>query len=305
MGVVFVSTRFELAAGSRWWGIVGRSVAAMTALRVVRGFVTIALVTFGLVLSHSETAGAHRPLFAGNDGIDINSAVRIGDPAVSYVIYLELVENVPYRWIVLDNETPRRIPLQLGAPAKSDWESADPVVVMFGPGLPEGTNPLPIEPPEDREERGDREGSEGGGGPDRVDGGTANVRDSVEVGRAHSNSGVIALHTGQSTTSFYEPVTGTTSRILIDTEVALPERGTYYVVVYDREGRGGKFWLGVGEQENFGWRDVVRLPAWVRDVRHFHGTGGWPRWMWGFTGIVLATPMGIGWWRRRRGSQGR
>src|SRR5690606_41216641 len=98
---------------------------------------------------------------------------------------------------------------------------------------------------------------------------------------------------------FSEPFTGTRSWILAETRVALPEPGTYYAVVYDRARRGGRVWLALGDREDFGWRDILRLPGWIRAVRRFHREPGLPPWMWGAAFILCASIVGVAWWLRQ------
>lgn len=93
---------------------------------------------------------------------------------------------------------------------------------------------------------------------------------------------------------FDEPVTGTSSWIVADTEVELPH-GTYYGVVVDESGRGGKFWVAVGRRESFTWRDVWRLPGVIQAVRRFHEEPGRPPWMWVAGAVFTATPPTLGW----------
>lgn len=98
---------------------------------------------------------------------------------------------------------------------------------------------------------------------------------------------------------FYEPVTGTESHIVVDTRVALSQVGTYYGVVHEASGRGGKVWVSVGQREGLSWRDIPRLPGWIATVRRFHEVSGWPRWAWMSALGILAVGFGIGLWARR------
>lgn len=225
-------------------------------------------LVLALVLWLSGVGSAHRPLFSGTDASNPDSAMRFPDPSVSHVIYYELTVEAPYRWFVFENEKLREVAIQLGVPAGEPGEGIDPVMLLFGPGFTDLPDWLPFVPAQ-----GVGEGA-------------------IEIPRADKPR------------HFDEPITGTKSWILVDTHVPLPSSGTYYGVVYDRNGQEGKVWVSVGQREGFGWRDVFRLPGWIRNVRQFHQVSGWPRWVWiGASGILGVAAIALGWvvrrWRRR------
>lgn len=217
------------------------------------------IFVLAFVVIATEEVAAHRPIFAEMAAAEPESAVRINDPTASHVMYAELTPSAPSRWFVFDMETPGSIKFQLGTPAASGWESTSPAVALLGPGL-SGEPDAALNPP------------------------TASER-----------VGMATLPRLDGEQFFDEPVTGTTSWILMDAELTLPEPGTYYGVVLDRSGQGGKFWVGVGERENFTWRDVLRLPGWVTDVRRFHEVPGWPLWMWFAAAVLVAGLIALGW----------
>lgn len=220
-------------------------------------------LAFVLVLAMSGSAAAHRPLFSGNRGAHPDAAVRIPDSSVSHVLYSELTTEAPYFWFVFDHEQPGPIPFQLGAPAGSGWERTDPVVVLMHHESSEPPDPQAV------------------------------------VASPSESGGAIVIRNLHEAQLFEEPVTGTTSWILAETEVRLPAAGTYYGVLHEQSGRGGKFWVAVGEREKFSGRDIWRLPGLIRDVRRFHEVSGWPPWMWIAGCVLVATPVGIGWSARR------
>lgn len=222
-----------------------------------------------LVLCLTGATSAHRPLFPGPRAADPDSAVRIADPAVSYVIYSELTEETPYTWFVFENDAPREVAVQLGLPEEPRRHVARPVVVLFGPGLPDPPDRLPVAPPQ-----GD-------------------------------DAGATAVTPTDTPEPFSEPVMGTKSRIVADTHLRLPSAGTYYGVLYDAEGEEGKVWVSIGQREGFGWRDITRLPGWIRDVRRFHEVSGWPSWAWmSVAGLLVLASLVGGWIIRRRRAEG-
>src|SRR5690606_15242101 len=94
---------------------------------------------------------------------------------------------------------------------------------------------------------------------------------------------------------FHEPVTGTRSRIVAKTQLRLPAAGTYLAALYDAQGEEGKAWISLGQREGFRWRDIARLPGWIRDVRRFHEVPGLPTWAWiGVAGVVALGSIVVG-----------
>lgn len=230
-----------------------------------RAWVCSPALVLALALALSGAASAHRPLFSGTKAAHPDAAVRIADPSVSHVIYAELTAGAPQSWFVLDTAGPREVAVQLGVPAEPRRQVADPVVVLFGPGLPDPPDRLPLAPPQEQ------------------------------------GLGVLAIKGTGTSSPFHEPVTGTRSRIHAETRLRLPSAGTYYGAVYDASRQGGKVWLAIGQREGFTWGDLPRLPGWIGDVRRFHEVSGWPRWAWmGTGGLLAAGSLVLGWVIRRR-----
>lgn len=217
------------------------------------------IFAFALIITMPAEVAAHRPLFAGMAAAEPEAAVRINDPTASHVLYAELTASAPYRWFAFDMERPASIKFQLGTPVGSGWESTSPALALLGPGL--------------------------SGAPDAA----------LNVPALSERDGMAVLSRSDEERFFDEPVTGTTSWILMDRELTLPEPGTYYGVVFDRSGQGGKYWVGIGERESFTWRDVLRLPGWVQAVRRFHEVPGWPLWMWIAAAVLVAGVIALGW----------
>jgi monofunctional biosynthetic peptidoglycan transglycosylase len=69
---------------------------------------------------------------------------------------------------------------------------------------------------------------------------------------------------------FYEPFTGTSSWILREQDVKLPDAGRYYVVAYDPDGKPGKLWAALGRKEAWGAKDMLKMPKIITAVRQFH-----------------------------------
>lgn len=232
------------------------------------GLARTALLVFTSVLILSWATSAHRPLIAGPGASDPNSAPRLSNPSISRVIYYELDNRGDVQWFVIENDRPREVPVQLGVPLGSPLESAQPVIVFFGPGL-----------------------------DGRVEGG--GIEPAVQP-PWDADTGTLVLSRSDNPKPFYEPVTGTKSMILADTSVQLPSPGSYYGAVFDASGGEGKVWVGLGRREGFTWRDVGCLPGWIRDVRRFHEVPGMPRWAWIATAGLAAVVAAIVLWVMRR-----
>lgn len=225
----------------------------------------VAVLPILLTLSLAPVTSAHRPLFANTDASHPDAALRIPDPSVSHVVYAELTDEHAQKWFVFQNEKPREVPIKVGIPAAVSQGEFRPTVVLFGPGWPEPSEDLPYSPPQ------------------------------------AEPVGAFTLPTVDRSHRFYEPVTGTESHIVVDTQVRLPEAGIYYGVVYEPNGLAGKVWIGLGSSEGFSWRDAARLPGWIGEVRRFHEVSGWPRWAWMSTlGVLAVVLVGLVWWRLRR-----
>lgn len=233
----------------------------------VERWVKAGLLAALLVLLLSAPARAHRPLFADGRGSDPGSALSVPNATVSYVLYAQLPQQAPVFWFALDVSRPVDVPLQLAVPDGVDWRELELVLALYPPGwkerLEEPGAAMPPPLPEHPAEAAD---------------------DEPFIVRPRGDAQL-----------FHEHVTGTKSWILAETQVTLSEPGTYYGVVYDAAGRGGKVWIAVGERERFTWRDLWRLPKLVRDVRRFHGLAGHPAWMWVAAGAFLAAPPAAGW----------
>lgn len=249
-----------------------RDVAPCSLHRQKHRFVALGIVLL-LALAVSGPAAAHRPLFAQGRGESPEDAVLIKDPAVSHVVYFELTPEAPYFWFAFASAQFGRVPVQVAVPAPAGRRDARPVLVLYYPDSWAQSAPAPPVTP-------------------------ARLAEDV-ASRPESAAGATIVRPASDPRVFDEPVTGTTSWIFADTEAPLPDVGTYYGVVYDESGRGGKFWIALGRRERFTWRDVWRLPETIQEVRRFHDVAGRPAWMWAAGGIFVGVPPFIGWMGRR------
>lgn len=232
-------------------------------VRVKLVCLALLILILGVIFGSGQVASAHRPLFSNPSAGRQSGAIRIADPSVSHVIYMELTAEVPMGWFVLENDGSLDVDVQLGVPVGPADKGVDPVIVLLGPELPGGADSLSealsFLPPEAAE------------------------------------GGAVVLPLLDEPRQFEEPVTDTESRILTDTTVTLPAPGPYYGLVVDRSGKGGKIWVGFGQREGFGLRDLPRLPRWIRRVREFHEVPGWPRWVRIGASALVFLSLSVGW----------
>jgi len=178
---------------------------------------------------------AHRPMFSDRSGLGPDTAVPVSRPEVSQVIYRELSAETRQLWLSLDADAGFGLYVQIGVPVLERLRSFRPAVLVVGPGLGQVLSPVAL--------------PEGTGGIDLRTDDVANPR------------------------FFHEPFTNTDSWILRSETVTLPAAGRYYVVAYHPSGEGGKFWLAVGQKEDFGVLDFFRMGEWTRKIQAFHEVG--------------------------------
>ena len=72
--------------------------------------------------------------------------------------------------------------------------------------------------------------------------------------------------------TFYEPVTGTNSIILVEATISVPASGRYYLVAFSDEPlpENAKLWVAIGTKERFGLKELFGLGRIRKDVREFH-----------------------------------
>ncbi len=187
------------------------------------------LVAFGTC---AVSAQAHKPIFSDGSEQDPESAIRIDDVAVSYVVYHEATTEAPLLWLSFDATAGQEIFAQLGVPVIDRLRDLRPSLALLGPGLPEVE--LPFSMP--------------------------------------NGLGGLVLSSDEVTDPelFYEPITRTESWILGDLETSALQSGRHYLVAWVPSGQTGKLWVAPGREEQFGLEDIVSLPATIKQVRAFH-----------------------------------
>ena len=93
----------------------------------VTACLVLAFLFIGLV---SQSAHAHKPLFADGQGMSPGTALLVPDPTVSHVLYAELPADSPSFWFTFDAPRPGRIPIQLAVPDGTPGEEMELAVVL-------------------------------------------------------------------------------------------------------------------------------------------------------------------------------
>jgi hypothetical protein len=175
--------------------------------------VSTCVLAWGLVIL-SSPAYAHRPTMSDGTAVDADHAIEFQDVQISRVVYHEATKQAPQVWITFEVDKPQELFLQIGVPVLDRLRQYRPALALLGPGLPDVRLPFEF--------------------PSGLGGLVLDTR-SVEKPR-----------------DFYEPFTGTSSWILKEQDVQLPDAGRYYVVAYDPDGKPGKLWAALGRKEAWG-----------------------------------------------------
>ena len=193
------------------------------------------LLACGIMFSCGTTS-AHQPIISDGSAVDAAHAIKLKDVQVSRVVYHRVTTKAAQLWLTFDVDQPQKLHMLLGVPQIKRLSEYRPALVLLGPGLPKAELPFGVP--------GDNGGL---------------VFDSRKSG---------------SPQAFYEPFTGTSSWIMSQNDVELPQAGRYYVVAYDPDGKPGKLWVALGTKEAFGLKDMLMLPKVIARVRMFHEMTG-------------------------------
>jgi hypothetical protein len=184
------------------------------------------------ILSCPQPLLAHRPIFTEDAATSPDTAIKIADPAISQVVYREIMENSPQVWLRFQVEKDFKLFIQIGVPVIDRLKDFRPAMVVIGPGLP--TQDAPFKLPENM---------------------GAKVFTTKDVAKPRF---------------FHEHFTNTDSWILRSETITLPKAGRYYVVAYLPQKQTGKLWLSVGKKESFSLDDFKEFPTWTKRIQTFH-----------------------------------
>jgi hypothetical protein len=211
--------------------------------------------TIGFLLVVTAGALAHQPTMSDGTAIGPESAIEFDDIQLSRVVYHEITEDAPSLWLTFEVDEPQLLFVSLGLPLLDRLESFRPAFAVLGPGLP--AIDLPIEVPEDL------------------------------AGVLFETDEVLEPEV------FHEPFSGTSSWILREEHVDLPEAGTYFIVAFVPSAETGKLWVAPGDREEFTLADIFALSGVLEDVRAFHEAsgGGFPCFLFPLAAILTLLPV--------------
>ncbi len=200
---------------------------------------TFFVALLGLLLS-SMSASAHKPSYSNGQFSQKENAWFIQDIDISIVLYHEVTCEASEIWMSFETEEPGEIFFQLGVPVIDRLSDYRPTIALLAPGLPQADEPLPFDVP--------------------------------------SHLGVHIFHTEDldQPQDFFEPFTQTSSWILFEETVDLPEAGRGYLVAFHPLRETGKLWVAVGETEQFGPEDWANAVDWFEATQTFHETDNYP-----------------------------
>ena len=184
---------------------------------------------------------AHQPIETEADLGTWAEAEGIEHPEVSQVLYREINPEEPAVWLSFQALAGQEIYFSLGVPKIARLAGFRPSIAVVGSGFPETDLPVGLPP----------------------------------------GAGALVLEPSGMPKAFYEPFTGTDSLILVERTVRFDAAGTYRVVAYVPEPltSGAKLWVAIGVKEQWGFGDLLRMPAIIDEVRAFHEVQPFPWWI--------------------------
>jgi hypothetical protein len=164
---------------------------------------------------------AHAPLSGEVDNENLDKALVLTDPLKSWVIYKELHTAGEANYYKFDLDQNQHITANLLIPI-SEKDTFLPGLIIMGPGIPNnGTAPSYVQVP--------------------------------------NGTHVMVIEGKKPTKASYEPFTPASSYFIVDVEMNVTEKGTYYLVVFDSSS-GGKYSLAIGYKEEFTVSEWLLIP---------------------------------------------
>jgi len=165
--------------------------------------------------------------------IDGAEVIEIENLSTSFAFYRDLAVSTQVDVYTFEAEAGADFHAAINIPAIRGLEDYEVTMALVGPGLPEVDHDvLPTEHPE----------------------------------------GLGALiFPSEVSEDFFEPFTQTNYWGRQSVDMALPESGAYYLLVWNEEGEMGKYVLATGRAEVFAPGDILRFPVWWVRVHAFFG----------------------------------
>jgi hypothetical protein len=179
------------------------------------------LVLAAILLTFMNSVSAHSPLSGEVDNESIDKALVLTDPLKSWVIYKELHTAGEANYYKFDLDKNAHLFTNLLIPI-SEKDTFLPGLIIMGPGIPDqGVAPSFVQIP--------------------------------------NGSHVMVIEGKMPNKAYYEPFTPASSYMIIQTDMNVTEKGTYYIVVFNSSS-GGKYSLAIGYKEEFTVNEWLLIP---------------------------------------------
>ena len=178
---------------------------------------------------------AHIPYLASDKHDSPESALEIDDITISKVIYQNITNNSPESWIKFHGIKEETLHIQIGLPKINRLHNYRPAIALL------------------------------------------KYNDVYLYGNIESipKTEVLKYQTTdiKNPQISHEPFTNTTSWILFEENITLPETGNYFLTSFSEISGSGKLWIAIGEEESLGISDLGKLSTSVSEIRTFHEIG--------------------------------
>ena len=210
-----------------------------------------------LMFSIVPIASAHRPDEGNEAGV-----TAIPNPNTSFAYYRQIDSASPIHLYSFDGQAGGFFHAGINIPQLARLEDYQVSLALLGPGLPqldesnesiESHSPTKAEPAAHEHE----------------------TRSSIlplPAGYNLEQLGGLVLDSSPGE-DFFEPFTQTRYWGRQVLELDLPETGKYYLLVWNPEGKEGKYVLDTGTKEVFGPGDLLRFPLWWLNTRLYFEQG--------------------------------
>ena len=194
--------------------------------------VVILVTLVSILLSLLQSVAAHAPLSGEVDNESLDEAVVLSDPLKSWVIYKELHTAGEANYYKFELEKNAHLTANLLIPI-AEKDRFLPGLIIMGPGVPNnGTAPSYVQIP--------------------------------------NGTHVMVIEGKMPSKASYEPFTPASSYFLVDVEMNVTEKGTYYLVVFDSSS-GGKYSLAIGYKEEFTVSEWLLIPFSLMSIHLWEG----------------------------------
>ena len=193
------------------------------------------MLIIGMFFGNPQDAYAHIPYVASDKHNSPESALEIEDMTISSVVYQTIHNEAPESWIKLNGIKGETLYFQMGIPKLNRLQSYRPDLALL--------------------RYSDIEQNK--------------YTDTIPKGKGLRYSS----YNIKNPEIFHEQFTNTTSWVLFEKNLVLPETGTYFLPSFSEQLQTGKLWIAVGKEESFGISDLGKLPASISEIRSFHEVG--------------------------------